>query len=371
MKYWVYLNGEVPGSYTPAELAKIPGVTATSLVCPSEGNPADRNWQRAGLFPDIIGAIQDKETPAAAAPAAAGPEFASSRAPLSPGEILNDTSQRLFRHVTELMKELENRREEQALTQSLMRSNQEVKGELAAARERLRELEDKAAMLSGFEDRERKFQDLLGKARADIRLREQRIREMEDIVGEVKDELEKTESKHQDAAHKMTKAVADKSVLEKQVADLSSQLAEKELNLAKSLEILHRLEKEIGKILPEHHNPAGSSNETPPTHPAPSATTPKPVEVQHPVPIRLPDIPQLKPKPQIPKSAAERVPLPKRTPLPVPHHPVEHIPYTQDQGKPEAPIPLPPEGILSPIHSPLVMAFKHIFSSLITRPRGK
>ena len=46
MKYWVYMNGEVPGSFTAAELAGLTGFSMTSLVCPAEGEILDKNWRR-------------------------------------------------------------------------------------------------------------------------------------------------------------------------------------------------------------------------------------------------------------------------------------------------------------------------------------
>ena len=59
MKFWVYLNGEVPGCFIPADLAKLEGFSGTTLVCPAEGEVLEKNWQRAGEFPDLHVTIGD------------------------------------------------------------------------------------------------------------------------------------------------------------------------------------------------------------------------------------------------------------------------------------------------------------------------
>ena len=68
MKYWTYMKGEVPGSYEPDALAALPGFTMTTLVCPGEGEIAEKNWRRAGEFDDIVRALDahQAQTPPAA-----------------------------------------------------------------------------------------------------------------------------------------------------------------------------------------------------------------------------------------------------------------------------------------------------------------
>ena len=110
MKYWVYLNGEVPGSFSPEDLAARPGFTMTALVCPASGEIQDKNWRRAGEFGDIAAAIAAREVPAAPPPP-----------PADVNSLIDTTSAKLFGHVAGLMKELETRREEKSLILSLQR----------------------------------------------------------------------------------------------------------------------------------------------------------------------------------------------------------------------------------------------------------
>jgi hypothetical protein len=57
MRYWAYLNGEVPGSFSPEQLAAVPGFTGGTLVCPSEGEIDEKSWRRAGEFEEIARAL--------------------------------------------------------------------------------------------------------------------------------------------------------------------------------------------------------------------------------------------------------------------------------------------------------------------------
>ena len=114
MKYWVYHEGEVPGVFEAAELAKLPTFTAATLVCPADAPAAERRWQRAGEHADIVEALQayDRQPPPLPPPQARA--FADPDAVKGPDDLLDASSHKIFRHVTELMKELENRREERA-----------------------------------------------------------------------------------------------------------------------------------------------------------------------------------------------------------------------------------------------------------------
>jgi hypothetical protein len=64
MRYWAYMNGEVPGSFTAAELAALPGFSMTTLVCPAQGEIAEKNWRRAGEFGDVAAALTARENAA-------------------------------------------------------------------------------------------------------------------------------------------------------------------------------------------------------------------------------------------------------------------------------------------------------------------
>ena len=107
MKYWTYMKGEVPGSYEPVALVALPGFTMTTLVCPGEGEIAEKNWRRAGEFDDIVRALEAHQSKA--------PPSAPLGAPPTSNEVdalLDTASTRLFSHVADLMKELESRRDE-------------------------------------------------------------------------------------------------------------------------------------------------------------------------------------------------------------------------------------------------------------------
>ena len=117
MKYWVYMNGEVPGCYTPPELGSLAGFTMTTLVCPAEGEILEKNWRRSGEFPEIIKILQERD--AHRAPSSPAQADAAGVVPGDVNNLIDTASSRLFSHVSDLMKELENRREERAMTQSV------------------------------------------------------------------------------------------------------------------------------------------------------------------------------------------------------------------------------------------------------------
>ena len=70
MKYWVYIDGNVPGAYSPDELTRISGFSMTTLVCPAEGEIQEKNWRYAGEFTDIA-QISRKKSSQPLAPLAA------------------------------------------------------------------------------------------------------------------------------------------------------------------------------------------------------------------------------------------------------------------------------------------------------------
>ena len=63
MKYWVFQSNKVNGPYEPAELSRLPGFSAETLVCP-EGRAATsrKNWQRAGETGSARAASRDMST---------------------------------------------------------------------------------------------------------------------------------------------------------------------------------------------------------------------------------------------------------------------------------------------------------------------
>lgn len=151
MKYWVYMNGEVPGSFTPAELAALPGFSMTTLVCAAEGEILEKNWLRAGEFSDIAPLItaQEMRAPQAKPTPVASPS-------VDVDAMIDTASTRLFSHVADLMKELENRREEKALGLSLQRQIVDLKGQLQDSREKAAMAESRLPRITELEEARRK-----------------------------------------------------------------------------------------------------------------------------------------------------------------------------------------------------------------------
>ncbi|MBI3550542.1 MAG: hypothetical protein HY078_16005 [Elusimicrobia bacterium] len=398
MKYWVYLNGEVPGSYEPRELVAVSGFTATSMVCPVSDGVAQRNWQRAGVFPDIMAALRG-ETPSGTNGAHAAVPPRPPVAPLSPADVVNSTSEKLFRHVTELMRELENRREERSLTQSLERALEDTRRELQTARERARMLENRVSLIPGLEDRERKLEEFLARAKQEL------LDKSSEATKLLKD-ADDLRRQAQEATLASGRLAADRDRLQAMVDQLSGQLSERELVLAKALALLQRLESEMGRILPDAT--AGISKEVPrpyderaplaaaaiiapplpevpaPPPPEPPAPPPEPefvAETPHsdvalPQINPLPDIPDLQSRATAPPTAAPPItavpppadaaalapamPEPPAEPAPIHIEPA----FTRDEGRPESPMELPPEGEVQPVAPPWVSTLKGILATL-------
>jgi len=104
MKYWVYINGEVPGCFTRAELVKLPEFGTNHPGLPGRGGDP-----REELAPcrRVLGphAVPARTAPEGAARTAAGPPR-----PADVDALIDTASNRLFSHVADLMKELETRR---------------------------------------------------------------------------------------------------------------------------------------------------------------------------------------------------------------------------------------------------------------------
>jgi hypothetical protein len=204
MKFWVYLNGEVPGCFTPADLAKLEGFSGITLVCPAEAEALEKNWRHAEEFPDIMPALQgltaQKPAPAPETPA-----------PLDVDKLLDSASHRLFDHVADLMKELERHREEKAL----------AIGELEASRRQ-------------YEDRIQSF--------------ESAARERDQASAELRIQLEKAKNELEDTRRKINETANDLIIRNHLVEKLSHDLAEKEASLAKALSLLRKLAEDLDTI---------------------------------------------------------------------------------------------------------------------------
>ncbi|MFH2203189.1 MAG: hypothetical protein ABIJ96_08760 [Elusimicrobiota bacterium] len=240
MKYWIYMNGEIPGSYEPEELVALPGFQETAMVCPAAGGVEDRSWRRAGQFPDIIEASEHQR--ASRPPAIFDPRPEPGPAQ-GPDDMLNDASSKIFGHVTDLMKELENRREERALCQSLQRQLIEAKNELQALRERGQYLQERVDLLPGFQKRENKLEEKIHQLEADAREHEDAFSQLDAKAKELASELNKTKKSERDLSTDL--------VRQSRLSDeLNAKLAEKELQLARAFGIISKLESMLGDILP-------------------------------------------------------------------------------------------------------------------------
>ncbi len=238
MKYWTYMKGEVPGSYEPAALAALPGFTQTTLVCPGEGEIAEKNWRRAGEFEDIIRAIEAHQ--------AALPPPSPLGAPPTANEVdalLDTASTRLFSHVADLMKELETRREEKSLIGSLQRQLSALKQELAAARETATMLEIRIPRIAELEESQKKDQATLAQLQANLTARDAQYNEMRMTFERMRGDLD-------GAKRRVTETETDLGIRNRLVDKLSHDLSEKELSLAKALGVIRRLEEDLNRLCP-------------------------------------------------------------------------------------------------------------------------
>jgi hypothetical protein len=239
MKYWTYMNGEVPGSYEPAALVALPGFTITTLVCPGEGEIAEKNWRRAGEFEDIVRAhdVHQAATPPAAPlvpPVAATNEVDA---------LLDTASTRLFSHVADLMKELETRRDEKSLIFSLQRQISTLKQELSESRERVTMLEIRLPRLAELEEAQRKHDAAAALLQNSLTARENQLNETRIASERLRGELDAAKRRSQEAE-------SDLSIRNRLVDKLSHDLSEKELSLAKSLGVIRRLEEDLNRLCP-------------------------------------------------------------------------------------------------------------------------
>lgn len=360
MRYWVYINGEVPGSYEPDELAAIPGFGEAALVCPATSDLAERRWERAGVFPDINEALRAHEraplVPLKAPPATRAEDPVR---PLSPDDVLNDSSQRIFRHVTELMKELENRREERALTQSLQRRVAELTGELNALRERATYLQSRSDLIPGFQDRERELQEALARARADLH-------ETRGGAERLDADLAKTASDLLATRRHLEEARAESAEREKHLSSVSKRLSEKEASLAKAFGVIRRLEETLGELLPgamagiSRRVPVQQAPEPPPTRPEPAVDEAVVEPEPGPEPVRS--------EPEEPAAEVEGLVSLADAPdsqAPADRHPTPP-PYSVDRP-PASSRAIPPEGEVTPVPPPWQVKLGGFFASLKKR----
>jgi hypothetical protein len=246
MKYWVYINGEVPGSYTPQELTGLKDFSMTSLVCPAEGEILEKNWRRSGEFADIIKALHESEARKAPVVPAPGPEAAISG---DVDSLIDATSARLVSHVSFLMKELAERREEKALTVTLQRQIVALKDELEASREKHLALEGRLTRIGELEDIVRKDETAISNLEQSLRAKDKDLGEVRQQANIAKNDLESSQ-------RRLTEALGDLAIRNKLVDKLSRDLSDKEVSLTKALGAIRRLEEDLNRLLPQPPAPA-------------------------------------------------------------------------------------------------------------------
>ena len=304
MKYWTYIKGEVPGSYEPAALAALPGFTMTTLVCPGEGEIAEKNWHRAGEFEDIVRALEAHQ--------AVTPPLAPLGAPAtgSPNEVdalLDTASTRLFSHVADLMKELETRRDEKSLIVSLQRQISALKQELTQSRENATMLEIRLPRLAELEEAQRKHDAAMALLQNSLTARENQLNEVRIASERLRGELDAAKRRVQETEN-------DLGIRNRLIDKLSHDLSEKELSLAKSLGVIRRLEEDLNRLCPSAEMlkvPTVAAADAPPR----TRTTPPPPE-----PTQVLSVPTLETPIPAPSGSFTNDDPPPPPPYLEPHH---------------------------------------------------
>ena len=333
MRYWTYMNGEVPGSFSASELAALPGFSMTTLVCPAQGEIEEKNWRRAGEFGDIAAELAARER-AVPPPPPASPAAAAASMSADVDSLIDSASTKLFSHVADLVKELENRREEKALIISLQRQISALKDELAQTRERSNLLEMRLPRIAELEETQRKNQAALESLQASLIARET-------ALNEARFAAEKTKTEADAAKRRLVETTNDLAMRNKLVDKLSKELSEKEMSLAKSLGVIRRLEEDLNRLCPD---PAALSAALPAALPAAA-------------PVRAPE-----PRPAEPIHAFPPEPValtgPAIPPAPGPQAPAA---YTIDDPPPTPPYLEPTPGESPKAHEALLSFMKRIF----------
>ena len=238
MKYWVYIEGNVPGAYSPDELARIPGFSMTTLVCPAEGDIQEKNWRYAGEFTDIA-QMSRKRSSQPMAPLSAQNALAGSK---NPNEALDLAEAKIFLHVKDLMREVEGARQSQDLLVSLQNQVEGLRRDLGQGLSEKTILEKKIAQM------EKDLARLEREGRENVERLEATLKAREESLSEVKADLERMRSQADNTRIQLKEANEDLAIRNALVNRLSKDLSEKEKSLEKSLEIIRRLEGELKAI---------------------------------------------------------------------------------------------------------------------------
>ncbi|MDD5304319.1 MAG: hypothetical protein PHS14_14570, partial [Elusimicrobia bacterium] len=319
MKYWTYMKGEVPGSYEPEALAALPGFTMTTLVCPGEGEIAEKNWRRAGEFDDIVRALEAHQSRTAPSAPLGAPPTSN-----EVDSLLDTASTRLFSHVADLMKELETRRDEKSLIISLQRQISALKTELSSARETATMLEIRIPRIAELEESQKKDHAALAQLQTNLTARESQLNELRAAFERMRGDLDGAKRRVQETEN-------DLGIRNRLVDKLSRDLSDKELSLAKALGVIRRLEEDLNRLCPSPEMMKAAAL------PAPRAARPLPPPP--PAPEAAPPAPELPASPAAEPVVNRVLSVPEfKTPVPPP----ASASYTNDAPPPPPPYIEPP-----------------------------
>lgn len=360
MKYWVYLDGEVPGCYLPGELAQLEGFGMTTLVCPAEGEISEKNWRRAGEIEELAVLVRQAESARKPAP----PAVAAAPAPSVDVDALIDTSsQRLFNHVAELMKELEESRDEKALTASLQRQLAAYKTDLQAEREKYALAENRLSRLNELEEARRRDLELIAKLETSLRERDEALRQ-------ARAELDAVKAEHETGKRRLGDLANDLAVRNRLVDKLSKDLTEKELSLAKSLAVIRRLEQDLQRFGRTSRAAAAAAPVfSPVPEPAPEPPAPAPVPAVSPViepppeaktELSLPEAPPPSQPAAAPEAPAARTFTPRAWMRRSDATPIPKSGFTTDDPPPPPPTIEPPDPEKLGAQNALVDFFRRV-----------
>ncbi len=238
MKYWVYIDGKVPGAYSADELWRLSGFSSATLVCSAEGEIQDKNWLCAGEFSDIVQAGKKQTSRPPVPPSAQNGLLAAE----NPKEALESAEAKIFLHVKELMSEIENARREKDLLASLQ---DQVEG---MSRDLKQELEEKSSLEKKVAALEKDLSRLNRETRESSERLEALLKEKEEALSLVKAEFEKEHSQSERLRGHVKELSEDLAIRNGLVDRLAKDLAEKEKSLAQSLGLIKRLEEELRLI---------------------------------------------------------------------------------------------------------------------------
>ncbi len=269
MKYWAYLRGEVPGCYSPEDIVKLPDFTPSILVCPAEGEIAEKNWRRASEIPEILKA-------AGAAGHDQGSAKPASSAATDVNAFIDATGTKLFQHVSRIVKELENRREEQELLRRLELEIMNLKSRLEESDVRLIE---KDAYLKSEKNRIADLEKSLAQEKERGQALEASAAREGQQTAALRVAFEKLRAEQENLHKRLSDVQNDLAIRNRLVNKLSLELTEKELQLAKSLGIIRKLEEDLPQMGPSSGAAKDSSRQqeaAPKPAPEPPRTPNKP-----------------------------------------------------------------------------------------------